>query len=136
LGLDRDGGEFQRGLGARTRGVLGRGRMEEVEGLLGGGASGDEKPFEALGYKQAVLCLRGGIALEEAVESTVIETRQYAKRQRTWFRRDAEVRWLGGFGDETEVIAQACAVNLGPLGVVRRSEVMTGSETEQESERQ
>jgi len=47
------------------------------------------------------------------VESTVIETRQYAKRQRTWFRRDAEVRWLAGFGDEAEVIAQACAVDLG-----------------------
>jgi len=66
-----------------------------------------------LGYQPGVLHLRGGITLEEAVESTVIETRQYAKRQRTWFRRDAEVRWLAGFGDEAEVIAQACAVDLG-----------------------
>ena len=136
LGLDPDRGALRQRLEARTRAMFAQGLMEEVRGLLAGGATGDEKPFEALGYKQAVLCLRGGIALEEAVESTVIETRQYAKRQRTWFRRDAEVRWLGGFGDETEVIAQACAVNLGPLGVVRRSEVMTGSETEQESERQ
>jgi tRNA dimethylallyltransferase len=57
-----------------------------------------------------VLHLRGGITLAEAVESTVIETRQYAKRQRTWFRRDAEIRWLTGFGDEAEVIAEAYAV--------------------------
>ncbi len=88
------------------------GLMEEVRGLLASGASGDEKPFEALGYKQALLHLRGELTLEQAVESAIIETRQYAKRQRTWFRRDQEVRWLGGFGDEAEVIAEACAVDL------------------------
>ena len=101
LGLDPDRAELQRRLEARTRAMFAQGLIEEVRGLLAGGATGDEKPFEALGYKQAVLHLRGGITLEEAVESTVIETRQYAKRQRTWFRRDAEIGgW--GFGDEAE----------------------------------
>lgn len=107
LGLDPDRAELQRRLEARTRGMFAQGLIEEVRGLLAGGASGDEKPFEALGYKQAVLHLRGEITLEQAVESTVIETRQYAKRQRTWFRRDAEVRWLRGFGDEAGVIEAA-----------------------------
>jgi len=113
LGLDPDRGELQRRLEERTRAMFAQGLIEEVRGLLAGGATGDEKPFEALGYKQAVLHLRGGITLEEAVESTIIETRQYAKRQRTWFRRDAEIRWLDGFGDEAKVIATACAVDLG-----------------------
>ncbi len=107
LGLDPDRAELQRRLEGRTRAMFAQGLIEEVRGLLAGGATGNEKPFEALGYKQAVMHLRGEIALEQAVESTIIETRQYAKRQRTWFRRDAEIRWLGGFGDETEVIAEA-----------------------------
>ncbi|MDP9113949.1 MAG: tRNA (adenosine(37)-N6)-dimethylallyltransferase MiaA [Acidobacteriota bacterium] len=109
LGLDPDRAELQRRLEARTRGMFALGLMEEVRGLLEGGATGDEKPFEALGYKQAVMHLRGAITLEQAVESTIVETRQYAKRQRTWFRRDAEIRWLEGFGDESEVMAEACS---------------------------
>jgi len=121
LGLDPDRGELQRRLEERTRAMFAQGLIEEVRGLLAGGATGDEKPFEALGYKQAVLHLRGGITLEQAMESTVVETRQYAKRQRTWFRRDAEIRWLDGFGDEAEVMAEACAMELGPLAVARGS---------------
>jgi tRNA dimethylallyltransferase len=104
LGLDPDRAELQRRLEARTREMFAQGLIEEVRGLLAGGASGDEKPFEALGYKQAVMRLRGEITLEEAVESTIIETRQYAKRQRTWFRRDREIKWLAGFGDEADCL--------------------------------
>jgi tRNA dimethylallyltransferase len=104
LGLDPDRAELQRRLEVRTRAMFAQGLIEEVRGLLAGGATGDEKPFEALGYKQAVMHLRGEITLEQAVASTVIETRQYAKRQRTWFRRDAEIRWLGGFGDEADCL--------------------------------
>ena len=105
LGLDPDRVELQRRLEVRTRAMFAQGLMEEVRGLLAGGASGDEKPFEALGYKQAVMHLRGEMTLEQAVESTVIETRQYAKRQRTWFRRDPEIKWLGGFGNDAEIRA-------------------------------
>jgi tRNA dimethylallyltransferase len=83
--------------------------------LLAPGATGDEKPFEALGYKQALLHLRGALTLEQAVESTIIETRQYAKRQRTWFRRDPEIRWLTGFGDDAEILAQATQADINAL---------------------
>ena len=65
--------------------------MEEVRGLLESGLSGEEKPFESLGYKQALAHLRGQMSLEQALASTEIETRQYAKRQLTWFRRDSHV---------------------------------------------
>ncbi|HSR06611.1 MAG TPA: tRNA (adenosine(37)-N6)-dimethylallyltransferase MiaA, partial [Bryobacteraceae bacterium] len=74
LGLDPDRAELQRRLEARTRAMFAQGLIEEVRGLLAAGATGDEKPFEALGYKQAVKYLRGEITLEQAVESTVIET--------------------------------------------------------------
>jgi tRNA dimethylallyltransferase len=53
--------------------------------------------------------LRGSLTREQAVESTLIETRQYAKRQWTWFRRDAQIHWLRGFGDQPEVQEQAAA---------------------------
>ena len=56
-----------------------------------------EKPFESLGYKQALLT-RGSITREPAIASTQLETRQYAKRQLTWFRREKDVVWLRGFG--------------------------------------
>jgi tRNA dimethylallyltransferase len=90
------------------------GLIEEVRGLLAG-ATGNEKPFEALGYKQALMHLRGALTLEQAVESTIIETRQYAKRQRTWFRRDPTIRWFRGFGDNAEILAQATQAEISAL---------------------
>jgi tRNA dimethylallyltransferase len=46
------------------------------------------------------------MTIEDAIVSTQNETRQYAKRQRTWFRRDADVVWLSGFGHTPCVIEQ------------------------------
>jgi len=111
LGLDPDRAALQQRLEARTRWMFEHGLIEEVQSLLAQGASGDEKPFESLGYKQTLLYLRGSVTLEQAVSSTIVETRQYAKRQRTWFRRDPQVHWLAGFGDDPEVIAEALAIS-------------------------
>lgn len=107
LGLDPDRAMLQQRLEERTWAMFEHGLIEEVKGLLAQGATGNEKPFESLGYKQALLHLRGALTLEQAVESTIVETRQYAKRQRTWFRRDPEIRWLAGFGDDAAILAQA-----------------------------
>jgi tRNA dimethylallyltransferase len=71
-----------------------------VENLLASGLSGEEKPFESLGYRQALAVVRGQMRLDEAIESTQLATRQYAKRQMTWFRRDPRIVWLDGFGEE------------------------------------
>ena len=107
LGLDPDRAALQQRLEKRTRAMFQTGLINEVQILLAQGATGNEKPFEALGYKQALLHLHGALTLEQAVESTIIETRQYSKRQRTWFRRDQEIRWLTGFGDDSDIVAQA-----------------------------
>jgi tRNA dimethylallyltransferase len=115
LGLDPDRPALQQRLDTRTRAMFAHGLIEEVRGLLAQGATGDEKPFEALGYKQALLHMRGTLTLEQAVESTIVETRQYAKRQRTWFRRDPEIHWLAGFGDDAEIIAQATQADINAL---------------------
>jgi len=77
--------------------------------MLSRGATGDEKPFESLGYRQALQYVRGEVSIEQGIASTEIETRQYAKRQWTWFRRDAQIHWLHGFGDEPRIREQAFA---------------------------
>lgn len=107
LGLHPDREELSRRLDARVEEMFARGLIEEVQGLLGAGATGDEKPFESLGYKQALAYLRGQATMEQAISSTKLETRQYAKRQRTWFRRDARIHWLEGFGEDRQVVQEA-----------------------------
>ena len=107
IGLAPPRAELTEVLRQRTQDMFRRGLIEEVRALLAGGLTGEEKPFESLGYRQALACLRGLITREQAVESTEIETRQYAKRQLTWFRRDARVQWLEGFGSDPQVVERA-----------------------------
>lgn len=107
LGLDPPRDRLVQAIAERTSRMFADGLIDEVRGLLAGGLTGDEKPFESLGYKQALAHLRGEMTLAAAIESTEIETRQYAKRQQTWFRRDPRIRWLRGFGNDPEVRREA-----------------------------
>ena len=107
LGLDPDRTLLHARLNARAQAMFSSGLIEEVRRLLAMGSTGDEKPFESLGYQQALQHLRGHITLEHAITSTQLETRQYAKRQWTWFRRDPQVCWLKGFGDDPTIRLQA-----------------------------
>jgi tRNA dimethylallyltransferase len=66
-------------------------------------------PFDSLGYKQARAVLRGEMTLLEAIASAQQGHRNYAKRQLTWFRREPDVLWLKGFGDDPAIAAQAIA---------------------------
>jgi tRNA dimethylallyltransferase len=106
IGLNPDRSKLHELLDARTQEMFQAGLIEEVKGLLARGCSGLEKPFESIGYKQALRYVQGSISLDEAVASTQLETRQYAKRQLTWFRRDPEITWLSGFGDSVFVLEQ------------------------------
>lgn len=63
----------------------------------------DPKPLRSLGYAQTVAYLRGEVGLAGAMALTQRQTRQYAKRQMTWFRRDKEIKWFEGFGSELAV---------------------------------
>jgi tRNA dimethylallyltransferase len=111
IGLAPERSKLADAIAARTRQMFEAGLVDEVRGLLAKGLSGEEKPFESLGYKQALAHLRGRMSLEQAVASTEIETRQYAKRQLTWFRgtskQDSRFTWFAGFGTDP-AIADAC----------------------------
>jgi len=109
IGLAPDREKLVEAIAERTRAMFAQGLVEEVLGLLLSGCSGKEKPFETIGYKQVFMYLCNQMELDEARESVNIETRQYAKRQMTWFRRDARVRWIDGFGNDERTLRQASA---------------------------
>jgi tRNA dimethylallyltransferase len=78
----------------RVERMFTEGIVQETRTFLEQGIPPDAPPFKALGYKQVVLYLQGKIPLEDAVERTKIETRHYAKRQMTWFRKMEGIRWF------------------------------------------
>ena len=84
------------------------GLLDEVRTLLASGVSAQSKPFESLGYKQALAFVRGEMTLDAVIASAQMETRRYAKRQVTWFRRERDVEWWADFGDRQEVQTQVC----------------------------
>ena len=94
---------------ARTETMLARGWMEEVRGLMESGLSEDAKPFDFIGYRELRLVLENKLTLEAARMAIQQTTRQYAKRQMTWFRREAAVCWLEGFGDDPAIQQVALA---------------------------
>ncbi len=64
-------------------------------------------PVHSLGYQQALQHLRGELTLEQAIAACQQRHRNYAKRQMTWFRREPDVYWLEGFGDDPAIAVQA-----------------------------
>ena len=79
------------------------GLVEEVKHILSLGYAESSKPFESHGYKQTLQLLHGELNLREAVFYAQRNTRNYAKRQVTWFRREPGLEWLRDFGDASEV---------------------------------
>ncbi len=80
--------------------------MEETEAILARGYPETCKPFESIGYKQAVQFLKGELSLGDAIFYAKRETRRYAKRQMTWFRQDPGLEVVVGFGDDPAVISK------------------------------
>lgn len=75
-------------LDQRSAWMFQNGLIEEVETLLAQGIPPDAKPFESLGYRQALAVVQGKLDLESAIADTQQATRNYAKRQITWFRHE------------------------------------------------
>lgn len=93
VGLDWNRAELARRIEARVDEMLGTGWIDEVRCLLDAGVEADSHALQAIGYRQLVEHLRGGLPLDQAREQIVDATRRYAKRQMTWCRRWPHVRW-------------------------------------------
>lgn len=103
LGLLPDRDLLYPRLDARCAWMFENGLVEEVQGILAKGYAETVKPFESHGYKQTLQMLRGELNLREAIFYAQRNTRNYAKRQLTWFRREKNLVGLKGFGDAPEV---------------------------------
>jgi tRNA dimethylallyltransferase len=106
LGLDPERQALYERINRRAQAMFREGLVEETQLLLQryGLAAG---PLASLGYKQAVQLLRGELTREQAVQAAQQAHRNYAKRQMTWFRREPEVEWLAGFGDDPAIQQEA-----------------------------
>ncbi len=107
IGLQPERENLYERIHMRTEAMLASGWREEVRVLVESGLPENAKPFEFIGYRELRAVLRGEMKQEEARTAIQQATRRYAKRQMTWFRRDADVRWLSGFGDDPEIQQQA-----------------------------
>jgi tRNA dimethylallyltransferase len=103
IGLSPDRDALYERLDARCQQMFETGLIDEVRGILDLGFAETSKPFESHGYKQALQLLHGELTPKEAVFYAQRNTRRYAKRQITWFRREADLVWLKGFGDAPDV---------------------------------
>lgn len=94
LGLSVDPAVLNRRIDERVDGMVADGLVEEVEALLQAGFRDGVTAPQAIGYKEIVAALEGACTLEEAIAQIKVSTHRYAKRQRTWFRKDARICWL------------------------------------------
>jgi tRNA dimethylallyltransferase len=86
---------------ARYRAQLAAGFLDEVRRLA---AAMSRTARQALGYKELLAHLAGDCTLEEAVDAAVRRTREFARRQRAWFRRDPRITWFGTAGNPVDLL--------------------------------
>jgi tRNA dimethylallyltransferase len=91
---------------ARSKRMMQAGLPEEYRRLRTAGFAADLKPMLSLGYRQMGDLERGERSPEEALRDLVRETKRYAKRQLTWFRKDPDLHWLDPGQADVERVAK------------------------------
>ena len=107
FGLSMDREKLDVRVDARVDQMFALGLVDEVDTLIGQGLLEGKTARAALGYSQVVAMRAGEISLEEAISQTKLATRQYIRRQETWFRRDERITWLDEASDRLAIIEKA-----------------------------
>lgn len=94
FGLRREREALNRRINARAKRMMAEGWLDEVRALPAAGVPADAPAMESLGYRRLVAAERGELPLDKAFELAKQDTRQFAKRQMTWFRRWREISWF------------------------------------------
>jgi tRNA dimethylallyltransferase len=110
IGLLPPRGELYQRIHERVESMIRLGWIEEVRQLVEDGVPPDVKPFKFIGYREWREYSSGQLTKEEAVQRIRQATRNFAKRQITWFRKETAVHWLEGFGDSAEITSAALAI--------------------------
>jgi tRNA dimethylallyltransferase len=108
LGLNPNREALYARINQRAANMFDQGLIAET-GMLLSKYGAQARPLASLGYKQALQFLRGELDRESALSAAQQAHRNYAKRQITWFRREPDVHWLAGFGDDADIQAQGIA---------------------------
>jgi tRNA dimethylallyltransferase len=108
VGIRIEPAVLARRIARRVAAMLAGGWLDEVRGLVDRGFGGWLTATQAIGYSELAWHLDGRLSLEEAREGTVRRTRNLARRQMAWFRRDPRVRWVAaGAGGAADVVDEA-----------------------------
>lgn len=94
IGLEVDREQLRQRLALRVHRMVEEGLQEEVQRLDASGLRRGKTASRALGYAQFLKVLDGGMTVAAAAEETIVATRQFARRQLTWFRADPRITWL------------------------------------------
>jgi len=105
IGLNPPRAALYERLNRRCAAMFAAGLVEETRGLLA--RFGPVKALDSLGYRQARGVLDGSLSEEAAIAAAQQGHRHYAKRQMTWFRREPEVHWIAGFGDDPNAVNES-----------------------------
>ena len=104
IGLNRNREELYERVEVRVDEMFDRGLVKEVKTLLGKGYNPELSSFQALGYKETIDYLNGKFTLEETKEKIKKNTRNFVKRQFTYFRKNKDIKWFN-VGEEDDIIA-------------------------------
>lgn len=109
--------DLQTRISARVEEMFRRGLVEETRRLLDAGLARNPTAMQALGYRQVVEHLQGERPLSETIELVKLRTRQFAKRQMTWFRGQLRPTWMAlGPTQDPESVADSILASFAPLG--------------------
>jgi tRNA dimethylallyltransferase len=108
IGLAVDREVLRERLARRVHGMVDSGLLEEVRHLDAAGLRLGKTAPRALGYAQFLKVLDGGTTVADAAEETIVATRQFARRQLTWFRADPRITWLDW--QDPQLVPQAAAL--------------------------
>ena len=94
IGLTMDRTVLYEKINQRVDRMIENGLLEEVKKLLSMGLDDSYQSMQGIGYKELIWCLQDRMPLEKAIEMIKQESRRYAKRQLTWFKRDKRIQWF------------------------------------------
>jgi len=117
VGIARAPEEVDRRIAARLAAMVEAGLVDEVRDLAARPAGLSRTARQALGYREVLAHVEDGVGLEDCLASVLRRTRQFARRQASWFRRDPRICWAGSGRDAQELLDRS----LGVHGSVQRS---------------
>jgi tRNA dimethylallyltransferase len=115
VGLALDRAALHRRIEERVDAMIAQGLIEEVNGLLDSGYGPDLNALKSVGYQEVFPYLEGRETLSATIEAIKRNTRRYAKRQMTWFRRDGRIWWLDGSENRKRLVDRVGERYIGKL---------------------